>query len=500
MTPKVLIIGLDCAPPELLFDQFLDDLPNIRALLDGGLHGPLHSTIPPITVPAWMSMVTGKDPGTLGFYGLRNRPDHSYRPMEIANSRLLQDNTLWDILSSAGKNVLVVGVPQTYPPKPVNGCLISSFLTPDNHSTYTHPPDLQPEIERIANGYILDVRNFRTQDRESLLHQIYEMTEKRFRVTRHLMQTRPWDFCMHVEMGTDRIHHAFWRYLDETHRGHEPNSKFRHAIRDYYRYLDQEIGTLIDLAGKDTHILLVSDHGAKRIDGGIRINQWLMQEGYLKLKHTPETPAPLENLEIDWPNTTAWGAGGYYARIFLNISGREPQGRIAPESYNTVLAELSTKLSAIPDSEGRPLETKVYNPREIYRTCNGVPPDLIVHFGDLLWRSVGTVGGSGIHTTGNDTGPDDANHSQHGVFILRSPQMPSGQTRTDLDIRDVAPTVLTLMGLPLPADMQGRSVIHGADPTQPAQIDSTTNAESDAAYTDEEKTEMEDRLRSLGYL
>jgi predicted AlkP superfamily phosphohydrolase/phosphomutase len=136
------------------------------------------------------------------------------------------------------------------------------------------------------------------------------MTEKRFKVTRHLMQTRPWDFVMHVEMGTDRIHHGFWRYLDETHRKHDPHSEFCHAIRDYYRYLDREVTTIIDLAGPETAVFIVSDHGAKRIDGGICINEWLMREGYLTLKKQPNTPTALEDLEIDWSKTTAWGAGG----------------------------------------------------------------------------------------------------------------------------------------------------------------------------------------------
>ncbi|MGA1198808.1 MAG: alkaline phosphatase family protein, partial [Candidatus Latescibacterota bacterium] len=128
MSRRVLVIGLDCAPPELIFYRFKNDLPTIRSLVENGLYGPLKSTIPAITVPAWMSMVTSKDPGTLGFYGLRNRANYSYDQMDIANARLVKDDTLWDILSAHDKKVILVGVPQTYPPRPVNGCLISSFL------------------------------------------------------------------------------------------------------------------------------------------------------------------------------------------------------------------------------------------------------------------------------------------------------------------------------------------------------------------------------------
>ena len=500
MDRKVLLIGLDCAPPELLFDRFLPDLPNIRSLLESGIYGDLKSTVPPITVPAWMSMATGKDPGTLGFYGLRNRTDHSYGRMAIASSRLVREDTLWDILSAAGKRVILVGVPQTYPPRPLNGCMVTSFLTPDTDSPYTYPADLKAEIERVADGYVLDVRDFRTEDKAGLLRQIYEMTEKRFRVARHLMQTRPWDFLMHVEMGTDRIHHGFWRFLDEDHRKYDPRSEFRHAIRDYYRYLDREIGDLVALAGDHTAILLVSDHGAKRIDGGICVNEWLVREGYLRLKTEPVAPAPLDDLEIDWSGTAAWGAGGYYARIFLNVAGREPQGTVPPEAYESVRDELACRLAAIPDPEGRPLPTRVFKPQEIYRTCNGVPPDLIVYFGDLLWRSVGTVGGGCIHTLENDTGPDDANHAQQGVFVLYDGASGNGNRLSDLDIQDVAPTVLSLMQLPIPGDMPGRPVVAGSSAERSDSGPEGGQSGSEDVYSEEEKAALEDRLRALGYL
>ena len=497
MSRRVLIIGLDCAPPELIFDRFKDDLPTIRSLINTGLHGPLKSTIPAITVPAWMSMVTSKDPGTLGFYGLRNRANYSYNQMDVANARLVKDDTLWDILSAHGKHVILVGVPQTYPPRPVNGTLIASFLTPSNTSSYTYPIALQNEIDKVADGYMIDVPDFRTDDKPRLLRQIYEMTQKRFKVTRHLMQTRPWDFCMHVEMGTDRLHHGFWRFLDETHRKYDPNSEFVHAIRDYYKYLDGEIASLIEFAGEDTAILLVSDHGAKRIDGGICVNEWLIQNGYLTLKNKPNTITSFENLDVDWSQTTAWGAGGYYARVFLNVKGREPNGTIEPTQYESVRNTLAKQLKTIPDPNDKPLPTQVFKPEEIYQTINNIPPDLIVYFGDLLWRSVGSVGHNAIHTLENDTGPDDANHAQHGICVFNNGQTQGYQH--NLDIRDIAPTVLEMMNIPIPADMQGHSIL-GASKTDQKEPPSQPESSTDDVYTEDEKKALEDRLKSLGYL
>jgi len=223
---KVFVIGLDCATPQLVFEKWQSDLPNIKRLIDGGVYGELESIIPPITVPAWTCMMTSKDPGELGFYGFRNRKDYSYDGLSYANSLAIKDATLWDILSKAGKKSILVGVPQTYPPKPINGCMISCFLTPSTKSQYTFPPELKNEIETVANSYMLDVEDFRTEDKKRVLDSIFEMTQKRFQVVRHLIKTKEWDFFMMVEMGVDRIHHGFWKYFDKEHIKYEAGSPF----------------------------------------------------------------------------------------------------------------------------------------------------------------------------------------------------------------------------------------------------------------------------------
>jgi ATP sulfurylase len=443
---KVVIIGLDSATPQLVFDQWRDRLPNLRKLMEGGTYGELESSIPPITVPAWMSMMTGKDPGRLGFYGFRNRADYSYDRMRIANSRAVTEDTVWDILSRAGKRVILVGVPQTYPVKPTNGYIISCFLTPSTQSQYTYPGDLRAEIEALVGEYMLDVENFRTDEKDDLLRQIYDMTEKR------------WDFLMMVEMGVDRIHHAFWKYFDPQHPKHEAGSPYERAIEEYYECLDGEIGEILSMLDEDTVVLVVSDHGARHMEGGICINEWLSQEDYLRLKEEPAGIVPLEKVEIDWARTKAWGAGGYYGRVFLNVQGREPQGVVPAQEYERVRDEIVHKLSEIADENGVNIGTVSYKPQEVYRECRNVPPDLMVYFGNLGWRSVGSMGHGRIHTRENDIGPDDANHAQRGIFILYDPHQ-QGQGQVEgLQLMDVAPTVLDLFGLPVPADMQGSRV------------------------------------------
>jgi len=446
---KVFVIGLDCADPGLVFELWRAELPNLAQLMNGGLYGKLRSCDPPITVPAWSVMLTGRDPGQLGFYGFRNRADYSYDKMSIATSLAVKYDRVWDILGKAGKQVIVVGVPQTYPPRAVNGHLVSCFLTPTPQSQYTYPATLKGEIERLVGEYPVDVPNFRTDNKADLLRQIYEMSEKHFRVIRYLLRNKPWDFFMFVEMGVDRIHHGFWHYMDTQHVLYAPGSPYANAIRDYYRYIDREIGELLTLLPDDTTIVVLSDHGAQRMDGGICLNEWLIQSGYLALKDPPDGIIPIEKAEIDWSRTRAWGAGGYYGRLFLNVKGREPQGIIEPEQYEAVRDELIERLEALGDHSGRPIGTQVSRPQQVYREIHNIPPDLLIYFGNLYWRSIGSIGRGQVHTLENDTGPDGANHAWHGLYIVNDGRQHT-HTLSEISIQQVASMLLQLAGVPVP--------------------------------------------------
>lgn len=455
---RVAVIGLDCAEPKLVFDRWIDELPNLQRLVRAGTWGPLRSVDPPITVPAWSCMASGLDPGELGVYGFRNRTDHGYDSLAIADSSWIEAERIWDRLSAAGRHVIVVGVPGTSPPSPVNGELVSCFLTGDTREEpFTHPDALRAEVESLVGRYRVDVHNFRSEDRDRILAEIYEMTEQRFRVCRHLLDTRPWDFFMMVEIGLDRMHHAFWRYLDPDHPRHEPEHRYRDAIRDYYGYLDEEIGELLERFDEDTAVLVVSDHGARPMQGAICVNQWLLDEGYLVLRELPAGPTPFREARVDWPATRAWGEGGYYCRLCLNVRGREPEGAVDPAEYDALRDELARGLAAVPGPDGAPLGTRVFRPEELWREQRRIAPDLVVYFGDLGWRSNGSLGHARHWTLDNDTGPDDANHDRDGICILAGPGVPTGR-RDDLRIYDIAPTILGLAGLDGDPRLRGRAL------------------------------------------
>ncbi len=455
---RVLVIGLDCATPQFVFGPDRFDMPNLQALAQAGAWGLLRSCDPPITVPAWSSMMSSRDPGVLGIYGFRNRKDHSYDAMATANGASVKEPRVWDILSRAGKKVAVVGVPQTYPVKPVNGWLTAGFLAPGTDSDFTYPRALKGEILDAVGDYIFDVKDFRTEEKDALLGRIYALMENRFAVARHLLTTKPWDFFMMVEMGVDRLHHAFWRFGDTSHPCYEPGNPYENVMRDYYKAVDDRIGEILSLVGDETTVFVVSDHGARGMHGGICINEWLMQEGWLAVRDNLDRPRRIEDCEIDWSRTRVWGSGGYYGRLFLNVEGREPHGIIPADQYEDFRDEVAARIEALTDPEGRPLGNKAHKPQNLYRQVNGIAPDLIVYFGNLGWRSVGTVGFGSIYTFENDTGPDDANHDFHGIFVMDDRGGRRGQQLEGLQLMDMAPTVLDLLGVEIPPSMQGRVI------------------------------------------
>jgi len=443
---RVFVIGLDSAPPELLFNEFLDDLPNIRKLLERSIYGPMKSCIPAITIPAWMVMATGKTPGELGLYGFRHRKGNSYRDIWIAHSLMVKEKAVWDYAGERGLKSVVLGVPPSYPPKKINGWMVGCFITPDSSTNYTYPPELKREIERAVGDYIFDVV-FRKEERDEVKEKIWEMTQKRFELIRHLIETKDWDYFEFVEIGLDRIHHAFWKFFDPNHHLHEPNSPYKNVIPDYYKLLDREIGKTLKLLDDDTAVLIVSDHGIKRMKGCFAVNQWLIDEGLLKADARDLKPGTkFEQIDVDWSKTIAWAWGGYYARIFLNVRGREPKGVVRLSEYDKVRDEVAEMVKSIRGPNGEKWDTKVFYPEEIYPTAKGDKPDMMVYFDDLFWRSAGTLGWETNYLLENDTGPDDAVHSEYGVFALHLPDMEESR-HVQCTIYDFAPTVLSLLGL-----------------------------------------------------
>ncbi len=430
-----------------MFDTLRDRLPVLRDLAQNGLWGPLLSSMPPITVPAWACMVTGQDPGQLGLYGFRDRAGFTYDQRRLASSLAFDPPPVWSLLSRAGLRCRVLGVPLTYPPKPVRGCLVSGPLTPSADSTFTYPPELGEELEAAHGPLIFDVDRHAAPNETALFEQIQEMTAQRFAIANAWAAQPDWDFFMMADMGPDRLHHAFW---------HRPS-----LIERYYVELDRRLGELLERLPAGTEVVVISDHGAQTMEGGFAINQWLMEQGYLTLHGPPGAPGPLLPGSIDWSRTRVWADGGYVARIYFNVAGREPEGIVPPGSTAALGDELEAELGGLAGPQGEPVTARLLRPARIYDALNGTPPDLILELDDLRLRALGSVGLPATFARDNDRGPDQANHAQHGLIIWRDGG--GGRRREDLSLYDVAPSVLAHFGLDRPKQMRGR--VLGAGPT-----------------------------------
>lgn len=457
--PRVLVIGLDSVPPRLAFDLLADELPHLSALRRRGLWGPLRSTDPPITVPAWVTMTTGRPPGQLGIYGFRNAAPGSYAP-RICGAGDLRFPRIWELLASGGRSSVAVSVPLSWPPAaPPPIALTSCFLAPGGEAPWASSPGLQRELEARFGPYVIDVDGFRSDDKARTLEQARRLTAQHFAIFRHLVTSRAPEFAMLVDLGPDRVHHALLSAVDPAHPRFADGHPLAGAVRDYYRLLDRELAATLELAGPETLVLVVSDHGVRPLLGAICVNEWLIESGWLVLRSRPAAPAPLSRLDVDWSATRAFAEGGYHGRVWLNLAGRQPRGIVPPDRATGLLDELARGLEAIPGPDGRPLATRALRAAELYGPDPaGLPPDLTVYFDDLGRRAAGTVGHGTLHLPGNDTGPDDANHDFHGILVAAGPGLPAGREAAGLELADVFATCCGALRLAPPPGTAGRDL------------------------------------------
>ena len=262
---------------------------------------------------------------------------------------------------------------------------------------------------------------------------------------------------MAVMIGTDRLQHMLWRHFDHTHRRFIPNSPHHDALKKYYIYLDQQLAELIKLLPQDTTIIVASDHGMIKQEGKININNWLMQKGYLVLKESAleqikQTKTRFDFAFIDMSKTKAYGAGAYNARIFLNkeLLGKE---------YKQFREQLIKELKEIPGDSGKPLDTKVYKSEETYQCAdNPECPDLTIYFDDLRWASNPDLGQEGLYSWESAVGADSAGHSRQGIFIISGKDLKKRGELNDLDISQVAPTILKLLKAKIPEDIKIKQI------------------------------------------
>jgi predicted AlkP superfamily phosphohydrolase/phosphomutase len=536
---RLLIFGVDGATFDLILPwAAAGHLPNFARLIANGVHGDLESTLPPVTSPAWPTFMTGCNPGKHGVFDfIRPKGDG----FDLVNSTSIRQPTIWQILSEAGLKVGVMNVPVTYPAEPVNGFMITGLLSPTRGGDICYPADLIRRYEPELGPYRIVPRvQYTPGAEEPFAADIYDLIETHGRWGLHLMQHEPWDVFMLHFLSLDVMQHAMWRFMDKTHPRYEPSS-FEHAIREGYIRVDRAIGRMLDQVDDDTIALVMSDHGFGPLHAIVNLNIFLMEKGLLKLKSDSWTqfkafvfrkgvsPATafrwmshlgLHNIvarvskgtrnrmmgrflsydSVDWSRTLAYSMG-HVGQIYLNIAGREPQGTVSREGREGVLQRVMDTLMELRGPDGRALVTHLIPRRETYHGRHAEHgPDLHVVLDDYRMISFPLFATNGRTVTQQIRG-DSGCHRKEGIFIASGPGVRRRASITGANLMDLAPTILHLAGLPVKSEMDGRVLTEILEVPAPVRYEEAqTDLVQEAGLSADETAEVEERLRSLGYL
>jgi predicted AlkP superfamily phosphohydrolase/phosphomutase len=437
---RVVVIGLDGVPYTYIQHLFrAGELPNFRTIVDEGQLVQMDTTLPNVSSVAWASFMTGQNPGKHNIYGFVDRQPGSLKTF-IPTARHLHSPALWEILSATGKRVFAMNVPVTYPPRQVNGIVVGCFLSPSVEKAAPNA-EVAQALKRLH--YCVDADPLRArQDKASFLPHLDEVFERRIAALRYFWQQEPWDFFMAHIMETDRLHHFFWEEMEQGHATYAP------AFLEFYRRVDQVLGEVRSWLDADTTLVVLSDHGFCTIKQEVYINTWLHEAGYLQ--YATAQPQGLPDMAA---SSVAYSLDP--GRIFLNVKGREPEGRIAPGAeYERVRRELAEALVGMADpATGEPMVEQVYTREELYHgPYTAAAADLVLAMrdgydpkGPLGKTSLTFKGQSlvGMHTT-----PDALLYIGGVRYNGRRPH-----------ITDVAPTILDLLEVPVPSNMDGCSLV-----------------------------------------
>lgn len=366
---KVLIIGLDGGTWRVL-NLLIEEgqMPNLARLVEEGTSGILNSTLPPLTPPAWASFHTGVYPAKHGIYDFTQYRLGAYKP-DFVSSASLREKTIWKILSEAGRKVVLVGVPLTYPPERVNGVVISGLLTPSLRSNFTYPPEFKIELLNTVGEYrfIASQDTFFRKGLDAFLLDLVYSERKRVEATEYILKKEQWDVGMIQFQSVDNLQHALWPLLAPDSK--EYSSEKWHRVCSFFQFIDESIGRLLSLVGENTNIIIMSDHGFGPLTKVVYLNKWLESKGLLKVKSSLKTKFTLQatnllkridflklrrifldyakresllslvtqEIAIDWPHTKCYMLSGSQAgNIYINLKGREPQGIVTSEEYEEI--------------------------------------------------------------------------------------------------------------------------------------------------------------------
>jgi predicted AlkP superfamily phosphohydrolase/phosphomutase len=551
MKRQVAVFGLDGITFDLL-QPWLDEglMPNLAKLMESGTIARMDSTIPPVSASAWASFATGTNPGKHGLIDFTYPAPDGYE-IKVSNSSTRTAPPLWDIVGQAGGQVGIVSLPMTYPPEPVNGFLYCSFLAPSDDSVHTYPESLKDEVQKAVGDFPLHMsEKGRGLHPKQFVEAVKRMEVQRTRAVCHLMQSKPWDLFIYVVETTDNLQHEVYHLLDETHPRYDPQmaADTLPAIRDYYQTVDRLLGEMLQHVPEDALIIVMSDHGFGPFHKFFHINNWLARRGYLKFRRSPLSllkrlaftlgATPINALkwvirlglgemrknvkrgrgrgmlkrlflslaDVDWRRTKAFSVGNF-GQVYLNTTPQRKQGIVTDDEYDALRDEIAAQALRLRDpQDGHQIVQQAYRREELFHGPSVERlPDLVLYTDRARYVSFGHADFGSNKIVEPSTG-QTGHHHLTGVLVLKGPGVHHGRTLDRANILDVAPTILSYMGLAVPTYMDGQ-VLEQAftddfnHTNQTLYSDSSLQPPSqDMGYAPDEEEAVISKLKDMGYV
>ncbi|MFB6138286.1 MAG: alkaline phosphatase family protein [Halobacteriaceae archaeon] len=435
--PRVAFFGIDGVPHSLIRDQ-PDTFPNLHELASEGSAGAIDSIVPPESSACWPSLTTGVNPGKTGVYGFTDRETGSYDTY-VPMGADVQATRVWDRVEDAGRSSTVLNVPVTFPPQRDVQRMVSGFLSPGVDRA-AYPDDLREYLEDLGWAMDVDAQLGHEDDLGPFVENAHDVLESRYEAFSHYVAEDDWDLLFGVFMTTDRVNHFLFDDYEE-------DGEYREAFLEFFATVDEYLGKLRDQLPDDVTMVVASDHGFTSLDYEVHCNVWLEEQGWLSF--AGDDP---ENLADIGPDARAYSF--IPGRFYLNLEGREPRGVVPQDEYESVRAELKADIEALEGPDGRPVVDRVVEKEAAFDgPHDAIAPDLVAipnHGFDL---KSGFAGGDAVF----DTGPRDGMHSFSNATLHVDD--PSVRVDGDVNLFDVAPTILDLMDLEFDAAaFDGRSL------------------------------------------
>ncbi len=502
MANKVLLIGVDAATFDLI-DPWVKQghLPNLEKIMQQGVRGALKDPWLAITAPRWTTMLTGKNPGKHGVFDFGNMTA-DYQPTPVS-ANTVDAAPIQDLLTKAKKTTILLNVPNTYPVHACQGCVIAGMPAASVNEKTVHPPGLIPALKK--KGYVILPEEVYERNNEAhLIREMHAMIDVQCQTALELVENE-WDFFFFVYFATDMAGHWFWKHMDENHPLRQKrDAAFADTILDVYKKMDDAVGKLVQKAGSQATVLLVSDHGMGPLHKDVFINNWLMREGFMHLKPRALTRLKkalhdagftLENAygvaqrlgvakataksgesaekarrflldhffisfnDVDWSKTVAFSATNY-GPIFINLAGRQREGIVLKEEYDAVRNRIIEKMRDFTDPDGKAVFEKIWKKEELVHGPHAKnAPDIVFQITDMKYTSNRYFEFASNQLFGNPHRGMSGDHRNDGIIIAAGKHIKAGSGPVTANMVDLVPTVLHLLDVPAPDDLDGQPLL-----------------------------------------